>query len=71
MSTSVVDRGVNYLKIGVNRFLTVSSSTTWEKFNGAKNIGQQHQILAQKVKHMNQRINIVTKKKKRISKQGL
>ena len=52
-----------YLKIGVNRFLTMSSSTTWEKSNGATNIGQQHQILAQKV---NQRINMVTKKKKRL-----
>ena len=67
-----MDRRVIYLKIGTNRFLTVSSSTTSKKFNGAKNIGQQHKILAQKVNsHEFQRINMVTKKKKKVSKQGL
>ena len=61
-----MDCGVNYLKIGVNRFLNVSSSTT---FNGSKkhrpatlNIGEKSQTNESKNK---------TKKEKKVSKHGL
>ena len=67
-----MDRGVVYLKIGINRFLNVSSSTTWEKFNGSKkhwpatlNIGEKSQINVSKNKYCNK------KGKKKVSKQGL
>jgi hypothetical protein len=66
-----VDCGVIYLKIGINRFLNLSSSTTWEKFNGSKkhrpatlNIGEKSQTKESKNKYGN-------KKGKKVSKQGL
>ena len=61
-----MDRRVIYLKIGTNRFLTVSSSTTWKKFNGAKNIGQQHKILAQKVNSHESKNKYGNKKEKKL-----
>jgi hypothetical protein len=55
-----VDCGVNYLKIGVNRFLMVSSFTSREKFNGSKkqrpatlNIGEKSQTNESKNKYGN------------------